>query len=264
MAPKSTDTQGSDTKVSATAGVYWFMTPDSASGSSPPTSSAEPEATMTDSAAESSRSSSSAESGENRTNQDNEAYQKNGADQQNGADDDNEADQDNESEKDKPRLTDREKKTNHISSEQKRRASIRGGFDRLTELVPGIRGQARSEAVVLAKTVEFAREQVLERLSLIRRIEARGGIVPDHSKDAIVDYESKQAKAKKEVEGEREEDKEAEGARKKVQKGERVAEAAGEAIGEGEAEGDGDDEQENAKEAQADKAGCDAVDDNAP
>ncbi|KAI9752030.1 MAG: hypothetical protein M1815_000803 [Lichina confinis] len=250
MAPKSADTQDSDPKVSATAGVHWFMTPDSVPGSSPPTSSAEPEATVTDSAAESSRPSSSAESGGNKTNQDNGAHQESGADQQ------NRADQDNDSENDKPRLTDREKKTNHISSEQKRRASIRGGFDRLTELVPGIRGQARSEAVVLAKTVEFAREQILERLSLIRQTEARGGTVPDRFKDAIVDYESKQAELQMEGEEEEggEQDKEPQGAPKNVEKGAGMTEAEGEARREGEAEEDGHDEQETGKEAEADKA----------
>ena len=172
---------------------------------------------MTDSAAESLRPSSSAESGENKTNQDNGAHQENGADQQNGAD------QDDKSEKDKPCLTDREKRNNRTLSEQKRRASIRGGFDRLTELVPGIRGQARSEAVVLATTVEFARDQVLERLSLIRQIEARGSIVPDHFKEGIVNFESEQANVK--MKGEEE-------------------------------EGDGDDEQEIAKEAVPSDVAC--------
>ncbi|KAG9714418.1 hypothetical protein KCU73_g16218, partial [Aureobasidium melanogenum] len=44
---------------------------------------------------------------------------------------------------DKPRLTEQEKKNNHIASEQKRRQAIREGFDRLAEIVPGMSGQGR-------------------------------------------------------------------------------------------------------------------------
>ncbi|KAF8477356.1 hypothetical protein BDZ91DRAFT_638645, partial [Kalaharituber pfeilii] len=47
------------------------------------------------------------------------------------------------------RLTEQEKKNNHIASEQKRRNAIREGFDRLTELIPGCEGQGRSEGMVL-------------------------------------------------------------------------------------------------------------------
>jgi hypothetical protein len=82
--------------------------------------------------------------------------------------------------KDKPRLTEQEKKHNHIASEQKRRAAIREGFDRLTELVPGLEGQGRSESVVLQKTLEFMRLQVQERRELIAEIERVGGRVDDH------------------------------------------------------------------------------------
>ncbi|MCJ1411909.1 hypothetical protein MMC19_006001 [Ptychographa xylographoides] len=77
----------------------------------------------------------------------------------------------------KPRLTEEEKKANHIASEQKRRAAIRAQFDRLAELTPGMTGQGRSEGVVLTKVVEFAREQVDERKRLIKEIERKGGIV---------------------------------------------------------------------------------------
>lgn len=80
---------------------------------------------------------------------------------------------------DKPRLTDQEKKNNHIASEQKRRAAIREGFDRLTELVPGLEGQGRSESVVLKKTVDFLRLQLEERRELIAQIERNGGKVDD-------------------------------------------------------------------------------------
>ncbi|KAJ5491359.1 hypothetical protein N7539_002926 [Penicillium diatomitis] len=82
-------------------------------------------------------------------------------------------------EKDKPRLTDQEKKNNHIASEQKRRAAIREGFDRLTELVPGLEGQGRSESIVLQKTVEFIHMKLREREDLISEIEHKGGRVDD-------------------------------------------------------------------------------------
>ena len=77
----------------------------------------------------------------------------------------------------KPRLTEQEKKNNHIASEQKRRAAIREGFDRLTELVPGLEGQGRSESVVLKKSVDYMREVLQERRDLVKEVEARGGAV---------------------------------------------------------------------------------------
>lgn len=76
-------------------------------------------------------------------------------------------------------MTEEEKKSNHIASEQKRRAAIREGFDRLTELVPGLEGQGRSESVVLKKTVEFMRLKLQERRDLIAEIERIGGHVDD-------------------------------------------------------------------------------------
>lgn len=79
----------------------------------------------------------------------------------------------------KPRLTEQEKKNNHIASEQKRRQAIREGFDRLTELVPGLEGQARSESVVLKKSVDFMRQSLEERKRLVKEIEELGGSVPD-------------------------------------------------------------------------------------
>ena len=87
--------------------------------------------------------------------------------------------------RDKPRLTEQERKINHIASEQKRRQAIRDGFDRLSYLVPGLEGQARSEGVVLQKTLEFMRQEIEERKRLIVQIEALGGSVPDKFKEAI-------------------------------------------------------------------------------
>lgn len=111
----------------------------------------------------------------------------------------------------KPRLTEEEKKQNHIASgmkvhvvflillythipflntldlmrthiEQKRRQAIREGFDRLTELVPGLEGQGRSEGLVLKRTVDYMREQLSERQAIIDRIEQAGGDVDEKHK----------------------------------------------------------------------------------
>ncbi|TPX17250.1 uncharacterized protein E0L32_003368 [Thyridium curvatum] len=87
----------------------------------------------------------------------------------------------------RPRLTEEEKKQNHIASEQKRRQAIREGFDRLTQLVPGMEGQARSEGVVLKRTVEFMREQLEERKRLIEAVEAQGGHVDESYKKFLED-----------------------------------------------------------------------------
>lgn len=54
------------------------------------------------------------------------------------------------------RLTEQEKKNNHIASEQKRRNAIRDGFDRLTELIPGCEGQGRSEGMVLGRSTRVS------------------------------------------------------------------------------------------------------------
>ena len=64
-------------------------------------------------------------------------------------------------------------------AEQKRRQAIREGFDRLTELVPGLEGQGRSESVVLKKTVDYMRAQLAERRRLVGQIEEAGGQVED-------------------------------------------------------------------------------------
>jgi heteromeric Ino2p/Ino4p transcription factor len=60
---------------------------------------------------------------------------------------------------DRPRLTDAEKKQNHILSEQKRRLAIRQGFDRLAAMTPGMAGQGRSEAMVLGHAVDEIKKQ---------------------------------------------------------------------------------------------------------
>ncbi|KAF1998592.1 hypothetical protein P154DRAFT_523868 [Amniculicola lignicola CBS 123094] len=75
---------------------------------------------------------------------------------------------------DRPRLTEAQKKENHIRSEQKRREAIREGFDRLASIVPGMEGQGRSEAVVLEATIKFMQEKIVERQALIEEAKAKG------------------------------------------------------------------------------------------
>ncbi|KAI9648607.1 Transcription factor [Ciborinia camelliae] len=79
----------------------------------------------------------------------------------------------------KPRLSEHEKKANHIASEQKRRLAIREGFDRLADLVPGLEGQGRSESVVLKKTVDYIRMQLEERRMLVEEAESLGVVVEE-------------------------------------------------------------------------------------
>jgi heteromeric Ino2p/Ino4p transcription factor len=81
--------------------------------------------------------------------------------------------------KDKPRLTEQEKKNNHIASEQKRRLAIREGFDKLATLTPGMEGQGRSENLVLKATLELLRTELLEHKELLRMAEERGMDVSD-------------------------------------------------------------------------------------
>ena len=75
---------------------------------------------------------------------------------------------------DKPRLTDQQKKKNHIESEKKRREAIRAGFERLSKIIPDCEGQARSEAVVLQRTVSFLRKQLQKKEELKQRAMQQG------------------------------------------------------------------------------------------
>jgi hypothetical protein len=63
--------------------------------------------------------------------------------------------------------------------EQKRRQAIRLGFDRLSEIVPGYRGQARSEGLVLHGTAEYIRKLALERRALLKACDANGVAVDE-------------------------------------------------------------------------------------
>lgn len=71
---------------------------------------------------------------------------------------------------------------NHILLEHKRRQAIREAFGRLTEIVPGLEGRARSEGLVLKRTVEYMRQQIQDRRALIEYIEESGGDVDEELK----------------------------------------------------------------------------------
>lgn len=75
---------------------------------------------------------------------------------------------------DRPRLTDAQKKQNHIESEKKRREAIRAGFERLAKIIPECAGQARSEAVVLQRTVAYLRELLQKKEELRQRAYEQG------------------------------------------------------------------------------------------
>lgn len=75
---------------------------------------------------------------------------------------------------DKQRLSEAEKKKNHIESEKKRREAIREGFESLSRIIPGCEGQARSEAVVLQKTVSYLRDQLRKKDELWQQAQRQG------------------------------------------------------------------------------------------
>ncbi|KAL9612927.1 MAG: hypothetical protein Q9167_002510 [Letrouitia subvulpina] len=72
------------------------------------------------------------------------------------------------------RLTDAEKKSNHISSEKRRRANVRNGYAKLCDLVPGLQGYSRSEGVVVWHTVQYIIDQINLKNSLISQLEENG------------------------------------------------------------------------------------------
>ena len=81
--------------------------------------------------------------------------------------------------KEKPRLTEQEKKNNHIASEQKRRQAIREGFDRLANLVPGMEGQGRSESLVLNAAIVHMKDELEQYRQLMAQAQAAGVDVKD-------------------------------------------------------------------------------------
>ncbi|KAK4040543.1 helix-loop-helix DNA-binding protein [Parachaetomium inaequale] len=79
-----------------------------------------------------------------------------------------------EAEREGKRLTEEQKKVNHLTSEKKRRDNIRSGFDGLAGIVPGMEGRARSEGVVLFGAIDYVRRLMLERRAMIETLEGNG------------------------------------------------------------------------------------------
>lgn len=79
----------------------------------------------------------------------------------------------------KLRLTADQKNTNHKDAENKRRNAIRDQFFALSEIVPGAKGQERSEYVMLKKTVKCLKAEMDERRRLVKELEGRGGLVQE-------------------------------------------------------------------------------------
>jgi heteromeric Ino2p/Ino4p transcription factor len=100
---------------------------------------------------------------------------------------------------DKTRLTEQEKKQNHIQSEQKRRQAIREGFDDLAALVPGCKGQGRSEATVLFGAVDHITAMLVERYRLMARVSERGGNVERWVMDEMTMKKAKEAVEEEEM-----------------------------------------------------------------
>lgn len=82
----------------------------------------------------------------------------------------------------KPRLSEAEKKANHVSSEQKRRQKIRDAYLRISKLVPGAEGKERSEEALLRMYLANVKELTEQRHQLIDKVESEGGIVEDELK----------------------------------------------------------------------------------
>lgn len=68
----------------------------------------------------------------------------------------------------KENLTEEQKRTNHILSEQKRRNLIRQGFDELCALVPGLRGGGFSKSAMLTQSADWL-EEVLHGNAILRK-----------------------------------------------------------------------------------------------
>ncbi|KAL9540870.1 hypothetical protein MBANPS3_009442 [Mucor bainieri] len=90
-------------------------------------------------------------------------------------------------------LSDDQKRANHIASEQKRRANIRIGFEKLVDIVPTLSNGHRSEALILQKSVEHLR-QLVESKTLLkekaRKLQLMLGEIPDEdSSEGEIDYD---------------------------------------------------------------------------
>lgn len=82
----------------------------------------------------------------------------------------------------KPRLTEAEKRANHVASEQKRRQKIRDAYLRISHIVPGAEGKERSEEALLRLYLDYVKNLTEQRQLLIRMVESEGAFVEDELK----------------------------------------------------------------------------------
>lgn len=66
-------------------------------------------------------------------------------------------------------LTEEQKRSNHIASEQRRRQHIREGLTKLAEMVPGLDENIKSEALILERAVDHLSELVKYRQQLVEK-----------------------------------------------------------------------------------------------
>ena len=87
-------------------------------------------------------------------------------------------------------LTEEEKRSNHIASEQKRRSMIRSGFKDLTEIVPTLKNINNSKSTVLFKAVDYIKyldkrnrnlREKIKNLEVRVEVEGRMGALGNHS-----------------------------------------------------------------------------------
>ncbi|KAI9312468.1 Myc-type, basic helix-loop-helix domain-containing protein, partial [Dichotomocladium elegans] len=71
-------------------------------------------------------------------------------------------------------LTEEEKRTNHIASEQKRRNTIRNGFKEMTDIIPTLKNVNHSKSTILFKAAEYIRyldkrnEELRKKVSILQ------------------------------------------------------------------------------------------------
>jgi heteromeric Ino2p/Ino4p transcription factor len=74
----------------------------------------------------------------------------------------------------KQRLSEVEKKSNHIASEKRRRSVIRKQCQTIAEMVPGLEDKYRSEAQVMEGAKGFIEENVDEQKKLLEKARRLG------------------------------------------------------------------------------------------
>ncbi|KAL8722167.1 MAG: hypothetical protein Q9225_001311 [Loekoesia sp. 1 TL-2023] len=75
----------------------------------------------------------------------------------------------------KNRLTEEQRKRNHIKSETARRTALRAEFTEMIKLLPEVDEDAyRNEGFTLGKFMEYAKEKLAKRKALIKELESRG------------------------------------------------------------------------------------------